>query len=209
MAGNRKKRSKVRDGSRLKPPKPSKKGALSGRAIDIIQLTLSGIQKNEALSDKSFEVLKLSVEELREKYNLSFNDIVGILRKRVTPADVLIPVSVFDNDELSALETICKYLKENLNLTFHRIAELTKRDDRTIWATYSNAVKKRKKILSVIETPYTIPISLVANRRLSVLEAVVSHLKDEYGLRYNQIGKLLNRDERNIWAAYAKAGKRK
>ena len=161
------------------------------------------------LQDKSFEALRITLEGLKERYGLNLSDIFNLLREKEPERETTIPVSVFSNEELSALETICKYLKEELRLTYHEIAVLLKRDDRTVWATYNNAVKKRKKALPVFETPYTIPVSLVAERRLSVLEAVVSHLKDNYGLRYNQIGKLLNRDSRNIWTVYAKSRKRK
>ncbi|MDP4012450.1 MAG: hypothetical protein Q8R00_02485, partial [Candidatus Nanoarchaeia archaeon] len=44
-----------------------------------------------------------------------------------------VPISVFNNKELSALETICKYLKENKHYNYHEIAQLLNRNDRTIW----------------------------------------------------------------------------
>jgi len=36
-----------------------------------------------------------------------------------------------------------EYLKEHEALSFHQIAALTNRDDRTIWTVYSRAKKKR------------------------------------------------------------------
>ena len=53
-----------------------------------------------------------------------------------------IPISVFNNDKLSPLETICKYLKENTHKSYSEIATLLNRNDRTIWTTYNNAKKK-------------------------------------------------------------------
>ena len=53
-----------------------------------------------------------------------------------------IPVSIFSQPKLSALESIAAYLKEELSLTYHKIAILIKRDDRTIWTVYNRAKKK-------------------------------------------------------------------
>ena len=44
---------------------------------------------------------------------------------------------------LSVLEVMVEYLKEHEALSFHQIAALTNRDDRTIWTVYSRAKKKR------------------------------------------------------------------
>lgn len=54
-----------------------------------------------------------------------------------------IPVSVFDSG-LSALEAIVVWLK-NAGLTYHNIAALLQRDDRTIWTVYQRARKKHGK----------------------------------------------------------------
>lgn len=123
-------------------------------------------------------------------------------------SEVELPVSIFDNTQLSALETICKYLKEELNLRYSEIGALLNRDQRTIWVTYNKARKKRAVGLEVKDSEYKIPVSVFTDRKLSVLEALVSYLKDNYGLRYVEIGKLLNRDERNIWGVYNKAKKK-
>ena len=43
------------------------------------------------------------------------------------------------------------------------------------------------------------------NKKLSLLETTVKYLREELGLRYCAIGKLLNRDERTIWVTYSKS----
>ena len=68
--------------------------------------------------------------------------------------------------------------------------------------TYNNAKVKRKEKLSVKESKFFIPVSIFKDRKLSVLEALVSYLKDNFNLRYREIAVLLNRDERNIWTVY-------
>ena len=105
-------------------------------------------------SDKSFQILKLAIEEIKEKYNLSSNEILSLAEEKPVSKEVLVPVSVFENEELSALESICKYLKEELEFNFAKIALLLNRNHRTIWTTYSNAIGKVKGRLRTFKTSY-------------------------------------------------------
>ena len=59
--------------------------------------------------------------------------------------NLLIPSSILKDRTLSVLESIVEYLKEKRNLSYHEIAELLGRDDRTIWTVYDRAKKKRNK----------------------------------------------------------------
>lgn len=158
--------------------------------------------------DKSFQILKLALNDIKEKYKISSDDILSLIEERSVSKGILIPVSVFETESLSALEAICKYLKEELEITYSKIALLLNRNSRTIWTTYNNAARKSKEKLFVKESKFFIPVSIFTDRKLSVLEAIVSHLKDSFNLRYSEIAALLNRDERNIWAAYKKAKKK-
>ncbi|MFH1649849.1 MAG: hypothetical protein ABIA93_04830 [Candidatus Woesearchaeota archaeon] len=56
-----------------------------------------------------------------------------------------LPSIIFQDRRLAILESIVAYLKEKEKCTYHEIAELTNRDDRTIWTTYQRSLKKRKK----------------------------------------------------------------
>lgn len=159
-------------------------------------------------SDKSFQILKLAIEEIKQKYNLSSNEILSLVEEKKVAKEILIPVSVFEND-LSALEAVCKYLKEELELSHNKIASLLNRNHRTIWTTYNNAIGKLKEKLIVKETRYFVPASVFADRKLSVLEAIVSYLRERYKLRYSDIALLLNRDERNVWSVYSRRLKKK
>ena len=51
----------------------------------------------------------------------------------------------------------------------------------------------------------SIPTSIFQDRELSVLEAIAEYLKEKKGMRYSEIAKLLNRDDRTIWTAYQRA----
>ena len=154
------------------------------------------------------DFIKIFATHLNEEHNLNAEQIASLFGKRI-PAKDLLTISIFDNDELSCLETIVKYFKEELKLRFHGIAVLLNRNDRTIWATYNIACKKRKEKLDVKESKFFIPVSIFTDRKFGVLEAIAGYLKDNFNLRYSEIAVLLNRDERNIWTVYNQYKKKK
>ena len=175
---------------------------------DKIKIT-RGWHLKSVKEEKSFQILKLAIDEIKEKYNLASNEILSLIENKPVSKEILIPVSVFEAEELSALEVVCKYLKEELDLTYNKIALLLNRNNRTIWTTYNNAISKREERLFVKESRFFIPVSVFVDRRFSVLEAIVCYLRDRFKLRYSQIAILLNRDERNIWTVYKRAMKKK
>jgi len=127
-------------------------------------------------------------------------------KRKVIVDDLSLPITIFTN-KLGGLEGIAKYLKENLGLTYHEIAELLSRDDRTIWTSYNKSIKKQPTKLIVRKTLVFIPTSIFKNRKLTILEAMVVYLKDK-GMKYVEIAKLLGRDQRNIWTIYNRAIKK-
>ncbi|MFC1691046.1 hypothetical protein ACFL0W_02585 [Nanoarchaeota archaeon] len=62
----------------------------------------------------------------------------------VPPKTRLVPTSIFKDRDVSVLEVLVEFLKEQQGLSFSEIAGLLNRDDRTIWTCYSRAKKKRK-----------------------------------------------------------------
>lgn len=122
---------------------------------------------------------------------------------------IKIPISAFNNDTLSGLETIAKYLRENMLLSFKQIAELTNRSNIALAVTYRNAKRKRGERLNEEVSPYALPVSVIKDRNLSVLENIVSYLKDNFALNYHQIALLLNRNDRTIWTVYQRARRKK
>ena len=164
---------------------------------------LSTIQK-----DKSFQILKLALEELKEKYGIGANEIFSSFEKPVSK-EILIPISIFEVEGLSALEAICKYLKEELELNYSKTALLMNRNGRTIWTTYNNACKKIKEKLPTKDSKFLIPASILKDRKFSVLEIIIGYLKENFNLRFSEIAILLNRNQRNIWATYSRYKKKK
>jgi len=72
-------------------------------------------------------------------------------------------------------------------------------------------VKKREKRDVIVDSSseLSIPSSVFQNRNLSVLEAMVVYLKEDKSLKYSEIAKLLNRDDRTIWTVYNRAKKKR
>lgn len=59
--------------------------------------------------------------------------------------NIPIPSHIFLDRSISVLEAIVKYLKEKKGMTYHEIAVLLNRDDRTIWTCYNRVKKKHAK----------------------------------------------------------------
>ena len=73
---------------------------------------------------------------------------VAIIRKdmtnKISLEELEIPTDIFQDRTLSVLEALSEYLHESLNMTYHEIAVLLNRDDRTIWTCCNRARIKRK-----------------------------------------------------------------
>lgn len=149
------------------------------------------------------EILKILIEKLVKEHNFSIEQIHDLVKTN----EITIPISVFDNKELSALETISKYLKEELNFRYCKIGVLLNRDERTIWGSYNAAGRKRPAKLKIKDS-ISIPISIFIDRKFSVLESLVRYLKERHDLTYHQVAVLLNRDDRTIWTVYYRVKKK-
>ena len=82
------------------------------------------------------------------------------------------------------------------------------RNDRTIWTVYHRSIQKDKKPFSPFPQSVEIPVTVLANRKVSILESIVAYLKDDIKLSYHDIALLLNRDDRTIWTVYHRAKKK-
>ncbi len=112
-----------------------------------------------------------------------------------------IPVDIFAT-ALSPAESLVKYLKEHKQLRYADIARLLNRDQRSIWCTYNNAKTKNPHPFNPA-LPATIPASLFSSRKLSILEHLVSHLKQKHTI--TAIAKLLNKSISTIATVHQRA----
>jgi hypothetical protein len=133
------------------------------------------------------------IKKLEEKYSLSYKEMLDILGKK---SQIDIPLSIF-NKTLGSLESIIKYLKEELQLSVKEISFLTNRKQQPVRTTYNRTQKKHPKRLD-ITAKNSIPITIIQDTKLSVLENLVSFfIKNNYSI--NQISTLLKRDYKTIW----------
>jgi DNA-binding CsgD family transcriptional regulator len=149
----------------------------------------------------SYEEL-LSLDSLLKKnYNINVKELLRKSKeKEIKKKLVKIPLNIF-NKKLSPAEALCKYLKENKKMKFSEIAKLINRDERSIWTNYNNAVKKIKEKIKdekKVDKSSLVFVNVFADRRLSILESVVKHLKEK-GYRNYKIAELLGKDQRNIY----------
>jgi 16S rRNA U1498 N3-methylase RsmE len=132
-------------------------------------------------------------------------------KEGISEFNIIIPSTIFCDRSLSFLESLVEYLKNSLRLTYHEIAELTNRDERNIWTLYDRASKKRvEKEPAVKKAPVVqIPLSVVKDRSLSILEVVVEYLRDVARLTNHQIAIILNRSDKTVSTVYVRTKKKR
>jgi parallel beta-helix repeat protein len=159
---------------------------LRNRKLTVLESTIIYLKGREMKFSEIAELLERDQRNIRTTY---LNAI-----KKLNPATIF-------TKELGTLESITKYMKENLGMSYHKIAELLNRDERTIWTAYNKARIKQKELIEIKETEIFLPISIFVDREYTPLESIIIFLK-KYKFKYSEIAKLLNRNQRNIWAIY-------
>lgn len=152
---------------------------------------------------QKLEEIEKRILQLGQSSGLSFEEILERLKERRDNKVEEVPVSVFRNHKLSALEAVVKHLKENAGLSYKLIAEKLGRNYAPIAITYRNA---RRKMPSRLDdsSRENIPLSVFRDKKLSVLESIAWFLKGR-GKTYHDIATLLRRDDRTIWTVCARA----
>ncbi len=154
------------------------------------------------LTDSYKEILFSRLKSLSKPEKL---EVISFLTEQLK--ENVIPLFIFKNDSLSALEAIVKYLKEEYNLSYIKISKLLNRSNKTVWITYQRAKKKMPKKLAG-KSQILITVEIFQNRKFSVLESLVSYLKQEQGISYKEIAKLINRNYRTILTVYRRFRKK-
>ena len=144
--------------------------------------------------------LKQLFFKVKRKYNLSTPELITKIEEK----EIVIPITIFNNN-LSSLESVVKFLKENLNLTVKEIASKLNRNNKTIYQAYSSSRKKQQQEFKETQPELYIPISILANRKLAVLESITKFLYESSKLNFSEISRSLQRDPRTIWTVYSRA----
>ncbi len=186
----------------LIPAKKRKKKIIKDdKLLKAFNLIADELKKEYSLNKK--ELLQIIIEKLKDNYSISRKEILETIKSK---EEIEIPVSIFSKN-LGALEAVTRYLKENLNMNYHEIANELQRNERTIWTAYKKAIEKQPEKIEAEKTNIHLPISIFENKQLTILESIILYLKEK-GMKYSEIASLLHRDQRNIWTIYSRAVKK-
>jgi len=148
--------------------------------------------------------LDATIALLRQQH-YSAEEILDILSGH-QKEDIRIPLAVFAVHQLGMLEIMATYLHDERKLTFQESAAALNRHVQTICSSYRRARQKYTKELPAAKSKILVPVSLFRNRAYTVLENLVSFLR-EYGLSNHQIAVMLKRRDSTIstiWQRYRK-----
>jgi len=146
-------------------------------------------------------------QHLKEQHNIETSQDFEprFIREHLEGRHTLIPLSIFSNNKLTALEAVVKYLRENERLSNSRTALIIGRTPAATWITYRNAVKKLVKEFTIQNPDIAVPSSALRSESLSPLESISIYMKEQQGMHYSKIAAILNRDQRTIWTVCNRA----
>ncbi|MBU0894106.1 MAG: DUF2341 domain-containing protein [Nanoarchaeota archaeon] len=175
-----------------------KKKLKNNKLLKALNILASELEKDYS-KDKA-TIINLLIKEIKNKYRLTNKEIFETIEVR---KEIRIPLNIFST-KLGALETISKYMKENLGMSYKEISERLNKNERTIWTAYNKSLEKYKLEFKIKQKVIKMPMQIFQNKKLTILEALVLYLKQKQ-FKYVEIAKLLNRNQRNIWTIYSKA----
>lgn len=164
-------------------------------------------KKTKKNRDFSSQLYK-EIEKIQKKFDISDEELIGLISKKRFSKEK-IPVCIFSTRKLSSFEAIVKYLRENCNLNFREIGELLNRSQFTIASSYRSSKSKLAKKFVIKSSEFDIPTKRIADRKLSVLESIAHYLKQNFRLKFSDIARILNLNQKTIWTVYHRAQKKR
>ncbi|MBW2974167.1 hypothetical protein KY366_00465 [Candidatus Woesearchaeota archaeon] len=151
--------------------------------------------------DYDLDSVYASIKLISEKHNLSFQQVIESLgRIKDKEKIAAIPSYILRDKSLGILQSVIKYLKEELKFSYHEIASLLNKDERVVWSAHNSAAKKKAGRFVIKDPNHWLPISIFSDKKLSPLQAIALYLREKENCNFSDIGRLLNRDSRTIWA---------
>ncbi|MCF7860971.1 hypothetical protein K9M79_01905 [Candidatus Woesearchaeota archaeon] len=159
--------------------------------------------------DRDLDAINVFASNIMDKYGMTYDDLLVQMATLKSHAKVsVVPSCIFRNNSLGFMEAVTKYLKENLSMKYVKIAKLLNRNERSVWITYNKARKKQPRPFTLDKPNIWIPISVFKDAGLGPLESLSIYLKDKLDMEFIDIAKLINRNNKSIWACYNKGKKR-
>lgn len=151
---------------------------------------------------KEIASIKKRVNLLCRRHGLEDAEVLYLIRRDAGYKHV--PVEIF-SQKLSPLESVVSFMKNNLNLRLSEIGAILNRDERTIWITYHNSLKKQKMLSVPANSSVLIPVMVLNSRNFSILEAVALYLRQKKGMKLTQIAKMLKKSTSAVWTSLHRA----
>jgi len=108
--------------------------------LSVFESMVKYLKENLSLANREIAVLTFkSQKSIWQSYNSTKKKFPSLFE--IKPSVCHIPVSIL-KEPFTILEAVVKYLKEDLKLSFHKIAVVLRRDDRTIWTVYDRVKRK-------------------------------------------------------------------
>ena len=92
-------------------------------------------------------------------------------------------------------------------MKFCEIASILNRDQRTIWVTYNEAIKKLKDPFEKDKKGPFVPVEKFNTRKFAVLEILCNSLIEQ-GFPISEISNLLKKHRNTVWTAYSRFKKK-
>jgi len=142
---------------------------------------------------------------LLQKYQLTEEQLTQLIHQQKPELQQTFPISILRTSELSSLEALVKYLRENKKQSYKKIGEYLNRQPKTLAVTYSQAHKK-------LPTPFPTRTEYENNRLpftifqqpLSILETITHQLHNQE-LTNSEIATKLGLNQRTIWTLLKRA----
>ena len=139
-----------------------------------------------------------TIKNILERQSLSLDALTTLIKER----GITVPVSIFKT-RAGPLGVLCMFLKDHGGMRFVDIAKLIKRDQKTIWASYTKTKKKVRKLDT--SSKLLIPAEIFANRKNSIMENLSLYLVRVHHLRLIEIAHQINRSNKTVWCFYHRA----
>jgi DNA-binding CsgD family transcriptional regulator len=120
---------------------------------------------------------------------------------------ILVPTAIFADRSISFSESIVEYLWTEHRLGPAEIGRLLSMDRRNVYTLMQRVCRRARRVTRPTDNIF-VPVSVFSSRKVSMLEALICHLRDNTRLTNKQTALLLDRSEKTISTAYIRGGER-
>jgi len=190
-----------------------------------IKIPLDIFKQQISPADLKFVEIAKALNRDQRTVWINYKNAIKKKKDKIKPkGKLLVPINIFANKKLSILESTVRYLKER-KINNAEIAEIINKNPSNIWTINKRAINKSKTEKCDKEELKTIKISFkklknfiekdksetqnikipldIFKQQISPAEALCKYLK------FVEIAKALNRDQRTVWINYKNAIKKK